>query len=179
MILKRFMVKDIVFLAVMAALLFLCSAVSMPVMSIDLFGLRNMITAIFYSLFATVTLMKVPKVGALTLLGFFNAVILFMMSPVMFVTNFCSALLAEIVVLLVFRGYEGMKAIVTAACLVPILALPFTALFSMIINGKAFSEVIQASPTVALTCTGTVVLSLLGGFLGRKIGGELKKAGKI
>lgn len=177
--LERFAVKDIVFLAIMAALLFLCSAVAMPLMTITLFGLRNLATAIFYGLFATIALMKVRKPGAMSLLGFFNAAILIMMSPVMFVTTASSAILAEIVSIALFKTYENNKAVTASACLMMPFSLPFTAVFSVIMNGVSFAEVLNFSWLVCLTCVGTIVLSFLGGFLGRKIGKELKKAGKL
>lgn len=177
--LQPFKIKDIVFLAIMAALLFLCSAVAMPLMSISLFGLRNMATAIFYGIFATLALMKVRKPGALTLLGFFNSVILLMMSPVMFVTNTVSAFLSEVIALGLFKTYENNRAVSVAACLMIPMTLPFTALFSVIMNGVTFAEVIGGSWFVILTCLGTVALSALGGFIGNRIGRELQKAGKL
>lgn len=176
---EKLTVKNIVFLAVMAALLFLCGAIAMPFMTITLFGLRNLITAPFYALFATITVMKVRKPGALSLLGIFNGAILFMMSPVMFITTSLSAVIAEFVALLIFKSYQTDKAILTATILWMPLTLPFTALFSVILNGQSFSEVIGFSPYVILTCLGTVALSFVGAFIGKKIGGELKKAGKM
>lgn len=176
---EKFTVKNIVFLAVMAALLFLCGAVAMPFMSITTFGLRNLITSIFYALFSTITLMKVRKPGALSLLGIFNGAILFMMAPVMFVTTSVSAILAECIALLIFKSYENPKAILTATILWMPLTLPFTAIFSVLMNGTTFSAVINFSPVVILTCLGTVVLSVVGALLGQKIGNELKKAGKL
>jgi hypothetical protein len=177
--LQKFKIKDIVFLAIMAALLFLCSAVAMPLMSISLFGLRNMATAVFYGAFVTLALMKVRKPGALTLLGFFNSVILLMMSPVMFITNTVSAFITELIALTIFKSYEGNRAIYLAASLMIPVTLPFTAVFSVIMNGVSFSQVIGDSLFVILTCLGTVLLSILGAFIGSKIGKELKKAGKI
>lgn len=176
---EKFTVKNIVFLAIMAALLFLCGAVAMPIMTVTLFGLRNMVTAIFYAFFSVITLMKVQKPGALSFLGIFNGAILFMMSPVMFVTNSVSAVLAEFITLLFFKSYENPKAILTACILWMPLTLPFTAIFSVLMNGKTFSEVIAFSPHVVLTCGGTILLSVIGAFLGQKIGNELQKAGKL
>lgn len=177
--LKRFAVKDIVFLAMMAALLFVCSAVAMPLMTITLFGLRNLATAIFFGIFGTIAIMKVRKPGTMSLLGLFNAIILVMMSPVMFVTTTVSAVLSEVISLAIFKSYENEKAILCSACLMPVLSLPFTAVFSVIMNGVRFSEVIGFSWLVCLTCAGTILISFLGGLIGRKIGNELKKAGKL
>lgn len=176
---RAFKIKDIVFLAIVAALLFLCSALALPLMTITLFGLRNLATAVFYALFGTIALMKVGKAGALSLLGIFNGAILFMMSPVMFVTTAMGAVLAELVTLLIFRGYTNPRAILLANILWMPLSLPFTALFTMLVNGQSFAEVVQFSPWVVLTCVGTVALSAVGALLGQKIGTEMKKAGKL
>lgn len=177
--LEKFAVKDIVFLAVMAALLFICSAVAMPLMTITLFGLRNLATSIFFGVFGTIAIMKVRKPGAMSILGFLNGAILVLMSPVMFVTTTVSAILGELISLAIFKSYDNDKAIMASACLMMPLSLPFTAVFSVIMNGVSFGEVIGFSGFVFLTCLGTVALSFLGGFIGRKIGNELKKAGKL
>lgn len=176
---EKFTVKNIVFLAVMAALLFLCSGIAMPIMAISLFGLRNLVISIFYVFFATITLMKLPKPGALSLLGIFNGAILFMMSPVMFFTTSVSAILSEGITLLIFKSYQNPKSILTATILWMPLALPFTAIFSVLIHGQTFGQVIQFSPIVIVTCVGTLILSCVGAFLGQKMGIELKKAGKL
>lgn len=179
MTLRQFTIRDIAFLAVMAALLFLCSAVAMPLMAVNIFGLRNMTIAILYGVFGTLALMKVRKPGALSLLGLFNAAILLMMSPVMFATTTASALLAEAVTLLLFKSYDSDKAVYAAACLMIPLSLPFTALFTVVMNGVPWREVFAPLWLTALTCAGTVILSAAGGWIGGKIGKELKKAGKL
>ena len=74
---QSFKVKDIAFLAVMAALLILCACVAMPFMAVPVFGLRNMATAPFYGIFGVIALLKVRKPGALTLMVTFNVSILF------------------------------------------------------------------------------------------------------
>ena len=107
--LQKFTIKDIVFLAIMAALLFLCTGLAMPLMAINIFGLRNMATAIFYGIFGVLALMKVPKPGALTLLGLFNAAILLMMSPAMFAATAASAFLAEAIALAIYKNYDDER----------------------------------------------------------------------
>ncbi len=176
---EKLKVSDITFLAVMAALLFLSSAVAMPLMTISVFGLWNMATAIFYGIIAVIALMRVPKPGALTLLGLFNSLVLAMMSPVMFFSTFSGALLAEVIVLLVARSYQSLRAIIAAAGLVIPLTLPANIVFGMLLNGQTFSEITEGSWLILLTCTGTVVLSFLGTWIGYKIGTELQKAGRL
>lgn len=177
---EPFKVKDIAFLAVMAALLILCACVAMPFMAVPVFGLRNMATAPFYGVFGVIALLKVRKPGALTLMMTFNAAILLMMSPIMFLNNVGSVLVTEAIVLLIFRSYESEKAIILSAGLMIPMTLPISILFSRFLYGKEMSEVLTGKPIyVILACIGTVVLSFAGAFLGRKIGKELKKAGKL
>ncbi len=177
---EKFQVKDIAFLAVMAALLILCAGVSMPVMTVPIFGLRNMVTAPFYGIFAVIALLKVRKCGALCLVMIFNAVVLLMMSPVMFLNNTASAIVTELIVLLLFRSYEKERAIVLAAGLFIPMTLPASVFFYKFLYGKTWAEIFTGQPlVVAACCIGTVVLSFVGVAIGMKIGKELKKAGKL
>lgn len=177
---EKFKTKDIAFLAIMAVVLLICSSLAVPVMFISLFGLQNMATAIFFGIFMTIALMKVRKPGALTILGIFSAVPLAMMQVSVFITNSISVLLAEVITLLIFRSYQDDKAIMLGAGLVMPISLPFTILFGMLINHKTIEQVFAgAGWQIALTCVGTVILSFVGTLIGRKIGQELQKAGKL
>lgn len=180
---ETFRVKDIAFLAIMAVVLLLCSSMAVPLMFISLFGLQNMGTSIFFSIFMTIALMKVRKPGALTILGVFSAVPLAIMQVSVFVTNSISVILAEIITLLIFRSYESDKAIMLGAGLVMPVSLPFTLVFGMLINGKTLTQALSGEGLpvwlVILTCIGTVALSFVGTLIGRKIGRELQRAGKL
>lgn len=177
---EAFKVKDIAFLAVMAALLILCACVAMPFMAVPVFGLRNMATAPFYGIFGVIALLKVRKPGALSLMIIFNAAILLMMSPVMFFNNTASVLAAEFIIMLIFRSYKSDKAIILAAGLVIPFTLPISILFSRFLYGKEMSAIVNGKPVyVVLSCIGTLVLSFAGTAIGMKIGKELKKAGKL
>jgi energy-coupling factor transport system substrate-specific component len=178
--LRKFTVRDIVFLAILAAALTLTGMVTMPlVMTVTLFGVRNAAAAIFYGAFGVIALMKVPKPGALVLLGLFNGAILLMMSPVMFFNNAVGSLLAEGVALLVFRGYGTDRSVVVAAGLFVPFTLPLSILFGMLVNGSGLSDLVERPMLSALFCAAAVGLSFAGALVGRKIGGELRKAGRI
>lgn len=178
---QKFTVKDIVFLAIMAALMMLCGAVSMPVMGLgtELFGIENMCTAIFYGLVVSLAVQKVRKPGAVTLVCIFVGAIQLIMGPVMFLTTTLSGLIAEIVALALFRGYEKDRALITAATLVAPLGLPFVVVSKLILRGQSLSEVFHVSWTLPIIAAGTVLLSFAGAMLGRKIGSELRRAGKL
>jgi energy-coupling factor transport system substrate-specific component len=179
-VLQKYTVRDIVFLAILAAAITVTGMVTMPlVMTTTLFGVRNAAAAIFYGAFCVIGLMRVRKPGALFLICAFNGVILLMMSPVMFFNNLIGSLAAEAVALAIFRGYESDRSIVVAAGLFVPFTLPLSVIFGMLLHGQSFGELVARPQLSALICAAAVILSFIGAFLGRKIGRELQKAGKL
>ena len=179
-IFKKFQVKDIVFLAVLSAAMTLCGGITMPlVMHTTVFGLRNMAAAPIYSIFVAIGLMKVRKPGALTIIGLFSGAPLIFFSTVMFFNNFVSAIIAELIMLLIFRGYQKKVSVfVTTGIYMP-FSLPISVLFSLWLNGQSYEQ-LRANPTMSiLTSLGTVTLAFLGSAIGMKIANELQKAGKL
>lgn len=177
---KKFEVKDFVFLAVLSAAMTLCGGITMPlVMHTTVFGLRNMAAAPIYSIFVAIGLMKVRKPGALTIIGLFSGAPLIFFSTVMFFNNFISAIIAELIMLLIFRGYSKKSSVfVTTGIYMP-LSLPVSVLFSIWLNGQSYEQFI-AKPTVSvLTSMGTIILAFIGSAIGMKIAAELQKAGKL
>ena len=179
-ILKKFQVKDFVFLAVLSAAMTLCGGITMPlVMHTTVFGLRNMAAAPIYSIFVAIGLMKVRKPGALTIIGLFSGAPLIFFSTVMFFNNFVSAIIAELIMLLIFRGYQKKVSVfVTTGIYMP-FSLPISVLFSLWLNGQSYAQ-LTANPKISvLTSIGTIILAFLGAAIGMKIAAELQKAGKL
>ncbi|MBQ9251521.1 MAG: hypothetical protein IJ188_02640 [Clostridia bacterium] len=177
---RKFKAKDIIFLAVLAAVTTLFGALAMPVMRSELFGIQTLVTCLFYSLFAVIGLRKVGKPGSLTLFGLLTGFPLLFMAPVMFFNNFLGALLAEIIALGIFRSYEKSAAVVTGASLFMILTVPLSLPFSIWLNGSSYDHFIHGQAwQTALICLGVVVLSVAGTLLGLKVAGEMQKAGKL
>lgn len=179
-IFKKFQVKDFVFLAVLSAAMTLCGGITMPlVMHTTVFGLRNMAAAPIYSIFVAIGLMKVRKPGALTIIGLFSGAPLIFFSTVMFFNNFVSAIIAELIVLLIFRGYQKKVSVfVTTGIYMP-FSLPISVLFSLWLNGQSYAQ-LTANPKISvLTSIGTIALAFLGAAIGMKIAAELQKAGKL
>ncbi len=179
-ILKKFQVKDFVFLAVLSAAMTLCGGITMPlVMHTTVFGLRNMAAAPIYSIFIAIGLMKVRKPGALTIIGLFSGAPLIFFSTVMFFNNFISAIIAELIMLLIFRGYEKKSAVfVTTGIYMP-FSLPVSVLFSLWLNGQSYEQLIANPKVSVLTSIGTIALAFIGSAIGMKISAELQKAGKL
>lgn len=179
-IFKKFQVKDFVFLAVLSAAMTLCGGITMPlVMHTTVFGLRNMAAAPIYSIFVAIGLMKVRKPGALTIIGLFSGAPLIFFSTVMFFNNFVSAIIAELIMLLIFRGYQNKASIfITTGIYMP-FSLPISVLFSLWLNGQSYAQ-LTANPKISvLTSIGTIALAFLGAAIGMKIAAELQKAGKL
>lgn len=179
-IFKKFQVKDFVFLAVLSAAMTLCGGITMPlVMHTTVFGLRNMAAAPIYSIFVAIGLMKVRKPGALTIIGLFSGAPLIFFSTVMFFNNFVSVIIAELIMLLIFRGYQKKVSVfVTTGIYMP-FSLPISVLFSLWLNGQSYDQ-LTANPKISvLTSIGTIALAFLGAAIGMKIAAELQKAGKL
>ena len=179
-IFKKFQVKDFVFLAVLSAAMTLCGGITMPlVMHTTGFGLRNMAAAPIYSIFVAIGLMKVRKPGALTIIGLFSGAPLIFFSTVMFFNNFVSAIIAELIMLLIFRGYQKKVSVfITTGIYMP-FSLPISVLFSLWLNGQSYDQ-LTANPKISvLTSFGTIALAFLGAAIGMKIAAELQKAGKL
>lgn len=179
-IFKKFQVKDFVFLAVLSAAMTLCGGITMPlVMHTTVFGLRNMAAAPIYSIFVAIGLMKVRKPGALTIIGLFSGAPLIFFSTVMFFNNFVSAIIAELIMLLIFKGYQKKVSVfITTGIYMP-FSLPISVLFSLWLNGQSYAQLTVNPKISALTSIGTITLAFLGAAIGMKIAAELQKAGKL
>lgn len=179
-IFKKFQVKDFVFLAVLSAAMTLCGGITMPlVMHTTVFGLRNMAAAPIYSIFVAIGLMKVRKPGALTIIGLFSGAPLIFFSTVMFFNNFVSAIIAELIMLLIFRGYQKKVSVFVTTGIYMQFSLPISVLFSLWLNGQSYDQ-LTANPKISvLTSIGTIALAFLGAAIGMKIAAELQKAGKL
>lgn len=177
---KAFTVKDIVFLAILSAVLLLVSGLIMPiVMFTNIYALRQLLSAPIFALFCSVALTKVPKLGALSIVGCITGGVLLFMSPIMFFNQVIGAVLMELLVLLFFRGYAAKGAILFAAGIYVTSTLPITLAANAVMNGKSIAEQVGNLPLTVLICAGSVVLGLAGALLGRRVADELRKAGKL
>jgi hypothetical protein len=177
---KKLIMNDVIFLAILSAALLLVSSLAMPlVMFTDIFGLRQLASALFFGLFIVVGLTKVPKKGTLLIIGLCTGVVLLFMSPIMFWNNVIGALLTEFICFLVFRGYERKASKFTAATLFIPLTLPVTLISSSIIKNESISTIWGEGILPALMCLGTILMSVFSSWLGFKICAELKRTGKL
>ncbi|HBT95739.1 MAG TPA: hypothetical protein DEB24_06515 [Coriobacteriia bacterium] len=179
--LQKFTVKNFIFLALIAAAFTVSGMLTIPfIMSLGLYGLPHMVTAPFYAFFSTIALMKVRKPGSLFIAGTLNGLVLFMMSPMMLLMQMSGSLLSELIALLLFKGYEDKRAVFLASSLYIPLVLPLGVIFNMLIKGGTPAAILTGEWwAIALVYVVAITLSILGALLGKKIGTELQKAGKL
>ena len=114
---QKLTVKDVVFLAILSAVATCTAAVMAVVSQIHIFGLAQLVTALQFSLFPAVALMKVRKVGSILFFAVFTGLVELFMAPVMFFSSILTGLLLEVLVAVIFKGYQSDRAVFFAAWL--------------------------------------------------------------
>lgn len=177
---QKFSVRDIVFLAMMAALFLLGCAPFVPfIMNVTKLGVQAAVTAIIYGVICTIGLRKVPKPGALTIIGLFSGMVLLFMQPVMFVNQVVGGIVAEIIALALFRTYTDRRAVATAAGIYALCTLPTTAVVNWFAKGRTLMTQVGEPLSFVLVVVLSVVLGFVGVWIGQKIADDLQKAGKL
>lgn len=178
---QKFTVKDIVFLAILSAVATCTAAVMAVVSQIHIFGLAQLVTALQFSLFPTVALMKVRKVGSILFFAVFTGIVELFMAPVMFFSSLLTGILIEAMAVLIFKGYQSDRAVFFASWLFIPLTLPFNFIYYICFASDMFDQFFgQGLQIAAVLCVlAAVAVSALGAFLGIKISKELKKAGVL
>ena len=173
--------RDITFLAILSAVLLLLSGAIMPfVMTTQFFALRQLVGSIFFAPMTVIALSRVPKWGALTVVGFCTGIVLLFMSPVMFVNNVLGAVLTESVVWILFRTYKGMRPKRWAAVLYMPMTLPITFLYNHWVLNRSLLQ--QFGGNIGLCVCfilGVFVIAFVGAKFGERIVQELRRAGKL
>ena len=178
--LQKFQIKDVVFLAIMSAVALATCAVMPLVISLQplIFGISQLVTALQIGVFFAIGLYKVRKPGSLLIMALMMGLIQLMMS----LSSVLNGGLVELIVLLLFRGYEKDSAVFCAAMLHTPLSLPFNYLYNRLIKGadSPLAAVADRAPLAAVGMTLAVVaVSALGALIGIKIARELKKSGVL
>lgn len=182
----RYQIKDIVFLAIMAAVMLVTGAIMPLITQIPVFGIIQLCLGLQFSIFPAIGLMKVRKPGALILMSLFSGVVLaFMFLPMFFCLLLC-ALIAEGLILIIFRGYKKDLACLLAAAIYLPLSLPFLYGYYNLFysftgkEGQAVTAYLGASPWVAIAISFAVLgVAIVGAGLGVLVARELKKAGVL
>lgn len=178
-IIQKFTTKEIVFLAILSAILILtCSVMAIFAEATKvIFAVGQAATALQLSLFLTIGLMRVRKTFTTAFIMAFMGVVMFMMSPVMGLSNIFVMICIEILILVIFKGYENDKACMFGGFVAPILSIIVPATYNCILVPEVFAVTVSNPLVVAGMLTLVVALSLVGSLIGLKIGKELQKSG--
>ena len=183
---KKYMIKDIVFLAIITACTLVTGAIMPLLVNVPLFGIIQLGLGIQFSLFPVIGMMKVRKPFALLLQSVFISIFLVFMFPPMILLIVC-ALIAEVLTLLIFRGYKSDWACVVAGTLYMPLTIPLLYTYYNVfytVTGEEKSAVSMfigggnAGVIIGLTIA-VIVVCFIGSLVGMVIARELKKAGKL
>lgn len=185
-IFKKYKIKDIVFLAIITACTLVTGAIMPLLVNVPFFGIIQLGLGLQFSIFPVIGMMKVRKPFALLLQSVFISCFLVFMFPPMVLIILC-ALIAELLVLAIFRGYQNDWACVFAGTLYMPLTIPFLYFYYNVL----FSGEVKAGTAVSMFLGGSsagvivgitiavVALCFVGSVIGMVISRELKKAGKL
>lgn len=185
-IFEKYMIKDIVFLAIITCCTLVTGAIMPLLVNVPLFGIIQLGLGLQFSLFPAIGMMKVRKPFALILQSMFISIFLVFMFPPMVLLIVC-ALVAELLTLLIFRGYKNDWACVFATTLYMPLTLPllymYYNLFYTVGGGeKAAVSMFIGGGNVGLSVgisIAVIGICFIGSVMGMLIARELKRAGKF
>lgn len=181
---RKFKIKDIVFLAIMAACMLVTGAIMPLVGQIPVFGIVQVCLGLQFSIFPVIGMMKVRKTGSLLFMSLCCGVVLVFMNTIMFACTLICALITEVLTALIFRGYKKDGASVFAGIIFFPLTLPFLYIYYNFLytvtkdTGVAVKAFIGADPWIAIGMSAAVLaVCALGSFIGYIIARELRKSG--
>ena len=185
-IFQKYMIKDIVFLAIITCCTLVTGAIMPLLVNVPLFGIIQLGLGVQFSLFPVIGMMKVKKPFALLLQSMFISIFLVFMFPPMVLLIVC-ALVAELLTLLIFRGYKNDWACVFAGTLympltLPLLYMYYNVFYTVSGEEKAAVSMFIGGGNVGLTVGisfAVVAVCFVGSVIGMVIARELKKAGKL
>ena len=185
-IFQKYMIKDIVFLEIITCCTLVTGAIMPLLVNVPLFGIIQLGLGIQFSLFPVIGMMKVKKPFALLLQSMFISIFLVFMFPPMVLLIAC-ALVAELLTLLIFRGYKNDWACVFAGTLympltLPLLYMYYNVFYTVSGEEKAAVSMFIGGGNVGVTVGisfAVVAVCFVGSVIGMVIARELKKAGKL
>ena len=176
----RFTLRDVVFLAVIAACLLAISFIVVSlVIGLQFPGMHSLAPSPFYGLLLTIALLKVRKPGALFVVAILTGLVMLMMAWVVFAVNVVAGTLAELIALAAFRSYQRNEAVLLAAG----LYMPLTVLVGLgigaVVGGPTIAQFLMNPWLIVPVLGATALLSFIGAWAGLRLGQELRVAGVL
>ncbi len=178
---QKFELKEIVFIAILSAVLILTCSVMAFVADLTkvIFAIGQVATALQMSFFVTVGLIRVRKVFTTTLILLFMGAIMVMMSPVMFFSNIFVIIVVEVLIVVLFKGYNKDIACYVAGILVAPLSIIVPTVYNAIVVPEVFAVITSNIYVVVGMTFAVVALAFIGATVGLKVARELLKAGVL
>lgn len=184
-------IKDIIFLSILSAAIFISGVPMMFVKNIPVFGVIQLTLCFQFSLLITIGALKVQKPGTIMYISVIVGLLHVPMFPPMGVVLIICGAITEGLVMLIFRGYKKDIASMFAGTIWLTLSLPQLFLFYTYMyggtllakSGKGISGIevnkyARENPAIAVAITVAVILlSIIGAVYGWLIARELRKAG--
>lgn len=184
-------IKDIIFLSILSAAIFISGVPMMFVKNIPVFGVIQLTLCFQFSLLITIGALKVQKPGTIMYVSVIVGLLHVPMFPPVGVVMIICGAITEGLVMLIFRGYKKDIASMFAGTIWLTLSLPQLFLFYTYMyggtllarNGKGISGIevnkyARENPAIAVAITVAVILlSIIGAVYGWLIARELRKAG--
>ena len=181
---RKYKIKDIVFLAIMAAFKLVTGAIMPLAAQVPVIGIIQVCLGLQFSIFPVIGMMKVRKPGALLFMSLCCGVVLVFMNAVMFVCLLICAVIAEGLVLLIFRGYKKDGACLLAGTIYFPVTLPFLYIYYRFMyswtgeEGQAVNAFLGSSAGMAVGMSIAVLaICFIGALVGLFISQELRKSG--
>ena len=185
-IFRKYKIKDIVFLAIMAACMLVTGAIMPLAAQVPVFGIIQVCLGLQFSIFPVIGMMKVRKPGALLFMSLCCGVVLVFMNAIMFACILICAVIAEGLVLLIFRGYKKDRACLFAGTIYFPVTLPFLYIYYRFMyswtgeEGEAVNAFIGSSTGMAIGMSIAVLaICFVGALAGLFISQELRKSGVL
>lgn len=178
---EKFTTRDLAFIGMIIALMFIVQTVTILGISAltPIEPAKSVASAFFVSIVIAIGLAKVGKIGTFTIIGIVNGIICGLIMPAflpLLPTTVLGGLAADAITKVKYGQYGARNSLI-AACGVNqfvetlvILTVPFF---------FGFSQTILTPTLILVSALITTALGALGGWVGSKIVQELKKAGAI
>lgn len=173
-----FTTREYVLAALLAAALLVTSSIIIPLtLPLRIPGLANAINAPFAAFFLVIGLARLRRTGSLLLILGIYALVCLIIHPVIFSFIMTGALIAEITVWLLFRGFQTPRAQITGTVIYEMASFPAAMLFSVLFMPE---RALRPALWVFLVAEAAILVgALLGAWAGLKVAGELARAGKL
>lgn len=178
---KRFYLKELLLIALTVAAVFGISYLLLPIMLMfPVFIYKPLLIAPIYSTLVYMLIYNLRKPGVLTLFSILLGSILFFFSPKMFLLPIVAGIITELVVIMLFRGYEKNKAVIIAASLFPAVHIPVALVVMAFIGGEVYKRLFEDFHYVLLFtglsfAYGILIINMFSRLLNKKMADAYQK----